>query len=202
MTRSLIDRWTTGGKQQTFVVESPVAKADESSMGGAMVALLVPQEVSNSIYVRDGLDPGEHHITLFFLTNDAATIPYHEREKINRIVERVAERHATLIGVLDDHYRSFPPGPNSNGLVPWWRKPVVLGVQDLRDDIAKEFDRQGVEYSKNFEWSPHVTITYLPPNQKPQMDMSLKKEPLTFTNVVVRFAGKDTVHGLTGRPAS
>lgn len=210
MGRSLIDRWSFTGKSQGFfpVVDKSLAdyalsKADHSSTGGAMIALLIPNDVSNSIYIRDGLEPGEHHITLFFLTNDASTLSQADRDQISRIVEKVAGKYATFIGVLSDEYRTFPPSVNSGGMVPWWRKPIIFQLEEFRADMAAELDKVGFDYGrKGEEWQPHVTITYLPPNKKPPMGLDLKTEFITINNVVFRCAGKDVVHGLLDRPTN
>jgi 2'-5' RNA ligase len=155
-------------KEVRDALKVTITKEDKASHGGAMISVPIPESLSQQIAVEGGTEPGDHHITLAFLTNDASTLSEEDRKNIESVMEAIGMLFGPSFGFLQQDYGTFEPGPNSEGMIPWWRKPVVRNLSEIRRVLVAGLEKHGIECSKNFRWTPHVTIDYLPEGQRPE----------------------------------
>lgn len=146
---------------------------------GAMLAVYVPADIASRLALPGGEDPEDMHITLFYF-GDAADVPQAGREAIIYTALGIAANAPPLEVVLDgvDVFEENEERP----LIARVASPAL---EALRADLARAFDEADIEYSKDYEYQPHVTIKYL--NQEPVPPVQVQ-ESFTATAVEAVFA--------------
>jgi len=140
---------------------SQIAKSSPDFMSGAMIALYPSRQVAEQLAVDDGLPVEEIHVTLVFLTEDAAETGPTIQSLIRETLARVAAQSEPLRGQI-----AGTGVFNSDGdLRPVYASPDVPGLSTLREEIFAAIvaagDGLGYEPANNHGFTPHMTLTYV-----------------------------------------
>lgn len=137
--------------------------AFKANKNGAMIAIMVPAGIAERISIPGGEPPDDLHITLFYF-GDSPDIQNSQREKIvysaigiiNSIIPFEISLYDTDVFNEDDDR-------------PLYAKVRSTPLISLRNDMARAFDRDGIEYSKDHEFQPHITLKYLKDDRQPEL---------------------------------
>ncbi|MFA5429833.1 MAG: 2'-5' RNA ligase family protein [Candidatus Omnitrophota bacterium] len=138
----------------------------EANHNGAMLAVTVPPDVAAKVALPGGESPDGLHITVFYFY-DAADIP--------------AEHRRQIIGLSSDLGRLFNPFyirlTGTEVFEENEERPLVALVEcsellQYRKALADAFDNAGIQYSKDYEYKPHLTLKYLQDEPRPTLEMN------------------------------
>lgn len=138
-----------------------------------------------------------HHITLSFF-GPLAGLSTEDQQKVLGVVAALAQSAPQLRGVLSgtDLFEA------EDGSTVWWAKPWVDGLLALRAQAVSMLQQAGIDLSADDhleEWTPHVTLAYLPVGQEPP-DVELPTTPLNVDRVCLCLGGRRYDFPLTGEP--
>lgn len=139
---------------------------------GGMVALYPEPSEAEEIAQPGGQPAGDLHVTLCFLPDGA------DLEQIGPILAGIAEEHTQLSGTVSG-VGKFQAGEDG---VPSLALPSVLGMNELRTDIARSLADAGIEYATNYGWIPHMTLGYDQESPESVIGADLSFNQITFVN--------------------
>jgi len=148
---------------------------------GAMLALFAPSDVASRIAIPGGEPAEELHITLFYFY-DNADLGDDNRNRILQLASKLAAEYTGLDVVLQgtEVFEENEERP----LVAIVRSPML---EDFRGRLAAVLDDAGIEYSKDYEYKPHLTLKYLEDGPRPDVTV---EECFVVNKVEARFADK------------
>ena len=150
---------------QTALLE-PFSKADNTS--GVVVWIPVPDSVVQAVTTDEIKDP---HITLTFHGDDVE-VPEETKEKLLVVVSRVAAKSFPLEITLNGVARF--DGDDEDAIV---LLASSVALQKMRADLVEILEKEGIEYSKKFSFTPHMTVAYVAGNANVPLG---EIEPVTF----------------------
>jgi 2'-5' RNA ligase len=154
----------------------------------AFIGIRIPHEIARLLSKIDV--PGdktlisEMHVTLLYFGDEW---PISEISKAMEVAFEVVSKTKPFMAEVNK-VSHFPKNPHDDTY------PIITRVQskeihELRDKLAKKFDKAGVEYSKlHPDYKPHITLSYTKDEPK---DVSL--DPLEFSISEIVLWGGD--HG-------
>lgn len=101
-------------------------------------------------------DSSEYHITLMFFAKNW------EISKVSKALEAAYEvtKDTKPFSVKVEKVTCFPK--TENNPIPIIAKVESEELHKFRDELAKKFDKEGVDFSKTFkDFKPHITLSYL-----------------------------------------
>jgi 2'-5' RNA ligase len=108
-------------------------------------------------------NPDDLHITLFFLEGNRK-----KEEAISAVIEGIQNYEEMVHYEISSLGRFYGVAKKDDNGVAQPPTDAVFGpvtgssVVRLREKIAKILDRESIEYSKKFEFKPHMTYAYVP----------------------------------------
>lgn len=146
---------------------------------GAMLAIMIPSTIAGRLAIPSGEPANDLHITLFYF-GDNADLSENQKERIVKGAHAVShffgpfEVKLSGTGIFEEN--------EERPLFAQVESPVLI---DYRAALADLYERQGVPYSKDYEYHPHCTLKYL------------NAEPAPELQVAERFT-VDTLHAVFG----
>jgi 2'-5' RNA ligase len=158
----------------------------------AMVALYPRAEEAEALAVEGGLEVDDLHVTLVFL-GDADEV---NEKQVTAAVSVVAQEFETLGGNVGGIGRF---SETEDG-VPILAFPDVRGLTHLRERVADELGRRGIQSPSEHGFLPHMTLIYADPGSP--LDLELAEETLgrllTFDAISVVVGDNRTDYPLGG----
>jgi 2'-5' RNA ligase len=171
-------------------VEQAVGQPDPGPHTGAMLAGVVPSDVAEQLSVSDGLPVGDLHVTLFFF-GDAADLDESTRQSIRSVAQQFSARMP--ISVIAGHVGHLGDAER-DGAVAVAYELTAPALHELHAEMQQQLDQLGVEYSDRFAFRPHLTITYLTPDEaESSWPEGPVDQPVEFelAGVAARFGDED-----------
>ncbi len=166
----------------------------DTAHAGVMVALYPSRAVAEKLALQDGETPEELHITLGYLGN-VTDIP--DLNAVRQAVRAVAEHQGPMDGLIGGWGR-FTASDSSDG------KDVIYASVDLpdlpafRQRLVEAIDATGAEVRANHGFTPHMTLSYIEPDDRAPM-ARVESRPVSFDSVWLVVGEKRERFALTGR---
>lgn len=162
---------------------------------GAMVALYPKRHVARRLAAHKlATEPAKDvHLTLVFLGPDADEIDDATLAKIRAAVAQAAEEGKPLAGQVGG-IGAFKGDPAEGH--PLVALADVPGLNQLRANVADKLDDAGVDYAKNHDFVPHLTLSYLAPSDAHPPATPLTAHPLNFDAIHLVRGGEHEVYPL------
>lgn len=165
--------------------EKPVKRAAQPEQHtGMMVAFLLDPETAQQLALPDGEPWYDLHVTLAYLgnmeetpfgtLNPATTVPH-----ISAALKSYAQSAQQLTGKVGGIGRFINEGQDQT---PVYASVNVAGLQHFRNDLVRTLEQAGYGVAKNFEYTPHITLAYIDPDQDMPVE-SVPLLPLTFSEL-------------------
>jgi 2'-5' RNA ligase len=127
----------------------------------AFLGIRVPHETGRLLskieVPGEKVSTSEMHITLLHFGDNW---PISEISKSLEATYQVVSETQPFL-VMMEKATHFPKGPNSDSKFPIISRVKSKELHDLRDNLAKEFDKEKIEFSKlHKDYKPHVTLSY------------------------------------------
>lgn len=123
----------------------------EADLGGAMLAIAIPEDVASSIVVPSGEPMKQLHITLCYFPDEV------DQQQIIQLAGEAVSGLEPIVVAL----QGTGTFPEKDGQRPFYAKVVSKSLMEVRKKIVSVLDDAGIEYSKDYEFTPHVTLMYL-----------------------------------------
>lgn len=150
-----------------------------ANQSGAMLAVPIPHDVAARIALPGGEAPEDLHITLFYF-GDAENVAPEGRDAIIYTALGVAAScvpfEVTLEGTEVFEENEERP------IVALVNSPALVA---FREKLAGAFYEADIDYSKDYEYKPHVTLKYLGQEPAPPVPVH---ESFTATEIEAYFA--------------
>lgn len=143
--------------------------AKKTKHTGVMVALSIPYKIEKDIISKVSkanpalkkylVDSSELHITMFYM-GDMQDLPRKNKDIIKNIIRQFVSQYQPVpihIGGVGVFHNQEKDGTYALHLIVDSHE-----LRDLREKLASIFDNLGIEYSKKFTYTPHMTIGYIP----------------------------------------
>lgn len=123
----------------------------EYTGGGTMVAVGVPMEIAEALAIEGGEEPEELHVTLAYIKSGTDF----DQDRLIAAVERTANYYAAVDAEIAGY------GVFQNG-----EQDVLFALPSsdllwfLRQVLIEELETEGIEYSSDHAWQPHITLKY------------------------------------------
>ena len=150
-----------------------------ANQSGAMLAVPVPPDVAARISLPGGEAPEDLHITLFYF-GDAENVAPEGRDAIIYTALGVAASCGPFDVALEgtEVFEENEERP----IVALVNSPALLA---FREKLAGAFYEADIDYSKDYEYKPHVTLKYLGQEPAPPVPVH---ESFTATEIEAYFA--------------
>lgn len=151
------------------ILKSLIEKLGDDSKG-MMVCLPLAADVASQLACdcAGALAPDDLHITLVYLGKgdlDLDTVV----EAIQSIDQGPLEGTVGSLGFFD-------PTPNSDNQAVYWAGVQVPGLKAFRKKLVSALAEQGIEAANDFEYQPHITLTYgTEPDEPPTLPVSFDR---------------------------
>lgn len=139
---------------------------------GSMVALYLPSGLAHDLAIEGGEPPQDLHITLAYFVDKA--VARDDWGVAANVTQRVSGTHAPLQGSISGNGSFDTP----TGVV-CWAAVDLPGIVELHTDLVGALQAAGFPVSQQFEFTPHITLTYL--DQAPETHPLQVLEPLPMT---------------------
>lgn len=165
----------------------------EKSANGVMVAFCLDPDIAQKLAIPGGVDPDQMHMTLLYL---GRSIPTEEMSGLELVLKKFASEYGPVEGDLGGPVR-FIASNASDG------KDVCVAmfcnqtIQDFRRALCDAVETLGIVVSKNFSYTPHVTLKYLDTDE-PLPVQRIPSVCATFTKLSLCIAGARKDYDLTG----
>jgi 2'-5' RNA ligase len=149
---------------------------------GVMVAWMLPQWTAERVALPGGEAASELHVTLAYL-GDASALSLDQQRTLIGVVAEVAARHQMLTGYLQGTGRFV----NGDDVDAFWVGVNIPGLAELREDLRQSLEAAGIPlagYGATAEYTPHVTVAYLPKDQETP-SMTYKPEQVSVDTLTV-----------------
>lgn len=166
----------------------PKTYAQAGHKASCMVA--IPVEANDSLVIEGGTPPEELHVTLTFHGDDMTQGQVDNLVKFTKVICEDTAPFKMSITDAD----VFPP--NDEGKTPYIAFVESEELMQFRERLAKVFDLANVQYSKKYEYNPHITLKYLKAGES-QPDADPEGE-FTVDRVMVKWGDDRTEFRLGG----
>lgn len=150
---------------------------------GVFIGVEIPLAVAKQLTVPDGNPAEDLHLTLAYigkLSQVQDRLP-----AIEQVLDSLAPEHDSLRGQVSGTGR-FDASESSDGKDVIYAKVELQGLAELREDLVQRLEAAGVPVSKNHDFTPHVTLTYI----EPGAERTIEVPPLeVFINHLVLWHG-------------
>lgn len=146
--------------------------------GGGMIALYPDDAAAAAIADPDGNIPADGlHLTLFHFPE----MP--DQDALAQLLDGFVQGYTALSGIVGGS-GVFAPGEDDDGNQ---KAPYVVlvdapGVGELRFDLADVLEQEGITYSEDHDFTPHITTDYDDPADQ-QVAMDAVGQAITFGGV-------------------
>ena len=136
--------------------------ADGRPDPGVLISLAVPGPLAASLAlgVPDAEQAEELHVTLFYLGRLSQV--GHEAAEAAREVCRLFAKHTPPLDGRIAGLGRFPATKHSDGKDVVYAKVDLPGLKVFREDLAECLRFRGVKWKQNFDFTPHITLAYVP----------------------------------------
>lgn len=158
---------------QTIITEEEHPEEQKGrGQDGAMLAFMLPKFSAESLDIlREDIPEGAEllpledlHITLAYL-GKVDEIENEPQDVIDAIVAS---------GLLNDWFAMYTQlsgygvfeSSEEDGASALYLKVDSLGLMEFRERMVKALEKAGIEYSRKYDFNPHVTLAYLPKGMK------------------------------------
>ncbi|HET9655455.1 MAG TPA: NUDIX domain-containing protein, partial [Kineosporiaceae bacterium] len=188
-------------RKTTFAVQ---VKASEQASGrGAMIALIPPSDVAQSLAVADGTDPEHLHVTIACLPDGE-----YDAGLLEDLLRPALTGTPTLTGSVGG-LGQFPAGPQG---VPVFVPVDVPGLNAVYEAVIGALRDGGIDPASNHGYTPHCTLGYdVDASPVPQTDVEFpdvwivlgdERRPIPLTPLPAsQEAGVET-KSVKGRPVA
>lgn len=163
---------------------------------GAMVALFIDEPTARLLAVDGGEDPGDLHITLAILGDDAAALDT-TADAVTEALASVAAGTAPLTGTVSGWGRFT----GSDGTDAVWVAPDVVGLDELRRSVVDALEAAGIPVDDTHGFNPHITVAYIDAGDDAPID-SAPAADLALGELTVAWADARTTTPLGGDPVT
>lgn len=156
--------------------------ADAEGANGTMIALWVPLDVATDLALDGGLPAVDLHLTLAILPGVDPT----DSLAVSRIVAAVDEDvrwRGPITGKISGWGR-FDGGDDPDSQDVFYASVDAPGLSSLRDCIVDSIRMAGYDPAMNHDFTPHITLSYIPVDSKNPID-DLEPKDVSFPSVVV-----------------
>jgi 2'-5' RNA ligase len=155
-----------------------VGASDEPDYSGhAVVALYPDVKVAQDYAITGGLEPEKMHVTMAYL-GLAADV---DKAAVDKALRSLPARQA-FTARISGHARFT--GGEEDVLVALVDSPEI---EQLRIDLLRALDKQGIEIPKDHGFTPHMTIAYMDPQALAPV-VRLEPADVTFDAVTLKHA--------------
>lgn len=132
-----------------------------ANKSGAMLVVVVPNDVKSRIAIPGGEPPDQLHITLFYFYENA-DLTDEQRDTVLLLAQSLAAEYEPFDVVIrgTEVFEENEERP----LVALVDSP---GLEDYRKRLAVALDLANITYSKDYEFKPHLTLKYLQNEPRP-----------------------------------
>lgn len=156
---------------------------------GGMLALFLNKESGKKLLITDTKKPvvtteplGNLHISLFYFLDDKpltkSTCEF-IRVILRQLQSKFIKLTATVSGIgMFSHTKE-------NGAHALYASVNSPSIVELRNELAKIFDDVGIEYSKEFSYTPHITladVNSMPEIQAQEFDLKFESVALCIND--------------------
>jgi 2'-5' RNA ligase len=127
---------------------------------GLLFSLHLDIGAAEALFIEDGEDPNLMHITLAYC-GDADELGDLVLAKAIAAAADVVSHEVPLSGTAEG-YGTFPASPSSDDMDVIYAKVNVPGLFALRAQLADALITAGASPRANFEYTPHITLAYVP----------------------------------------
>ena len=160
----------------------------------AFLFIKVPHETArlfSDIEVPGEKQPiDEMHITLCYLGKGVSTVDVAKA----MVVAHTISSHQAPFSVSVKEISSFPANPDDG-------VPIICPIQSpellqFRAKLAAAFDQYGIEYSKKYEYRPHMTLAYVTDPKQQSMTYNAPMSQVTWPVQEISLWGGDKGEGV------
>lgn len=162
---------------------------------GVMISFWLDPETAKKLAVPDGEKPEEMHITLVYL-GKLAGIPLEKISGLEMALSSFAQNYAPISGEIAGPIR-FPACVNTEGRDVCVASFEYPRIQEFRQAIVECIEGAGIDISKTFSYTPHITIRYIDP-EAPLPVQRIVPMPVTFNKITLSIGGAKKEYELTG----
>lgn len=161
----------------------------KKSGNGVMIALMLPPEIAQAICIPGGEPLESLHLTLAYIKGIADD----EEKKIllQGAISPIADVIAPLLGTIGGIGR-FAASESSDGMDVFYASYNSPGLEKLRAAIMKALDDIGLAPVGGHGFTPHITLSYLPPSA-PMVQKVLTTPPFAMNKLVLASKKGDRV---------
>lgn len=178
----------------TFAAEPP---RDLPKHAGAMIAWYPTTGTAKQLAGRfqdgDNREPPEElHVTLVYLTNDAARLGPEAREQIRQVLRRQTLVQHPLDGAIAGVGR-FTPSAGSDNQEPLVALVDVPGLSEFRARLVSDLTQHGIRVPQDHGFTPHMTLRYDPPGMDDLPDRGIPRiesTPISIEKIHLVWGGE------------
>jgi len=161
-----------GGQVPTLPLQERLAGADKE---GVMIAVYMPEDAGKELKQRGGEPIEDMHVTMIYFEQAA-----HERDdwdELHPIIQGIANKYPKMEGKIN----GFGIFYNDEDVL--WAAPSLIGLADLRAELAQAVEDAGFPIGKEYDWMPHVTLKYEHKGKLPKLKDPIELSIPTLTMV-------------------
>lgn len=170
---------------------NPIKKDDHTD--STYIFFKLDQQVATQLKVKDGEDPAEMHVTLLYL---GKTVPVEKMNLLEKTIEVFATKYAPLEGDISGPIR-FSSSVHSEGKDVCVASFDSKSIQDFRKALLTCVEKAGFTVSKDFGYTPHVTLKYIEQNENLPVQR-ISPIPVMFDKIYVGRGSANRIFELSG----
>lgn len=170
---------------------NPIKKGDHTN--STYIFFKLDQQVATQLKVKDGEDPAEMHVTLLYL---GKTVPVEKMNLLEKTIEVFATKYAPLEGDISGPIR-FSSSVHSEGKDVCVASFDSKSIQDFRKALLTCVEKAGFTVSKDFGYTPHVTLKYIEQNENLPVQR-ISPIPVMFDKIYIGRGSANRIFELSG----
>jgi 2'-5' RNA ligase len=145
---------------------------------GIMIALYPDKEKVKHMLIKDGVPLEELHVTLAYLgtTDEVSNL-----NKLKDVVGEYCKNVEKFDGIFGGIGR-FNGNENTDGKDVLYASLDAPALPKIRQDLVDTLEKNGFEVSKSHGFTPHMTLTYFPSDDKLPIDR-INTTPVHFNSI-------------------
>ena len=163
-----------------------------ADLDGVMICLKPEKEAAEKLTIESGEPVENIHLTLFYFGTVGDDYDDEWTDTIKDVAELMAAQTTPFKGKTQG--RGVFNTDDSQVL---WASPDVQGLTDFRALLATLFDGAGVEYKKDHDFVPHITLKYYDTGDG--VDMDGPDVDLNFDGLYVTVGGTESYYPFKGK---